>query len=165
MGLHQLKQINVTFRGQQHVAVVQEPFPFIFHVLLFHNLGRWKSRVPCIDRPQTVDDLHQLHQKPAPLIYALEKLYLGENRLTDNAIQPLTIFNELKALNLSFNEIQDLLPNFFHNIHRLEELYLSGNKLTSIPAEDFPGLTRLHTLFLNGNKLHTLLQELGKVGG
>ena len=75
------------------------------------------------------------------------------------------IFKELKALNLSFNEIQDLLPNFFHNMHLLEELYLSGNKLTSIPAEDLPGLIRLHTHFLNGNKLHTLLQELGKVGG
>jgi len=95
-----------------------------------------------------------------PLVHALEKLYLGENCLTDNVIHPLMIFKELRVLNLSFNEIQDLPPNF---MHYLEELYLSGNKLTSIPAEDFPRLGKLNTLFLNGNKLHTLPQELGKV--
>jgi len=98
-----------------------------------------------------------------PLVYSLEKLYLGENCLTDNVILPLMIFKELRVLNLSFNEIQDLPPTFFRNMLQLEELYLSGNKLTSIPAEDLPRLTRLATLYLNGNKLHTLPQELGKV--
>ena len=98
-----------------------------------------------------------------PLVYSLEKLYLGENCLTDNVILPLMIFKELRVLNLSFNEIQDLPPTFFRNMSQLEELYLSGNKLTSIPAEDLPRLMRLTTLYLNGNKLHTLPQELGKV--
>ena len=98
-----------------------------------------------------------------PLVYSLEKLYLGENCLTDNVILPLMIFKELRVLNLSFNEIQDLPPSFFRNMVYLEELYLSGNKLTSIPTEDLPRLSRLTTLYLNGNKLHTLPQELGKV--
>ena len=98
-----------------------------------------------------------------PLVYSLEKLYLGENCLTDNVILPLMIFKELRVLNLSFNEIQDLPNTFFRNMSQLEELYLSGNKLTSIPTEDLPRLTRLTTLYLNGNKLHTLPQELGKV--
>ncbi|KAF8893444.1 hypothetical protein BD779DRAFT_1506295 [Infundibulicybe gibba] len=98
-----------------------------------------------------------------PLAYSLEKLYLGENRLTDDGLHPLMILRELKVLNLSFNEIQDMPPTFFKNLTHLEELYLSGNKLTNIPTEDLPKLTKLAVLFLNGNRLQTLPQELGKV--
>jgi len=98
-----------------------------------------------------------------PLAHSLEKLYLGENRLTDEVLHPLTILRELRVLNLSFNEIQDMMPTFFQNLTKLEELYMSGNKLTSIPTEDLPKLTRLSVLFLNGNRLQTLPQELGKV--
>jgi len=112
-------------------------------------------------RPSTAS-VGSLHNIP-PLVHSLEKLYLGENCLTDDDIRPLMIFNHLKVLNMSFNEIPSLPPAFFRNMVFLEELYLSGNKLTSLPAEDFPRLTRLTTIFLNGNKLTTLPQELGKV--
>ncbi|PPQ71348.1 hypothetical protein CVT26_011985 [Gymnopilus dilepis] len=99
-----------------------------------------------------------------PLARSLQKLYLGENCLSgDGVLRPLMIFVELRVLNLSFNDIQDLPPSFFRNMTLMEEIYLSGNKLTSIPAEDLPRLVRLRTLYLNGNKLHTLPQELGKV--
>ncbi|TFK22219.1 adenylate cyclase [Coprinopsis marcescibilis] len=98
-----------------------------------------------------------------PLVHSLEKLYLGENRLTDDTIHPLMIFKELRVLNLSFNEIQELPSIFFRNMVHLEELYLSGNKLTSIPTEDLHRMKRLSTLYLNGNRLQTLPQELGKV--
>ncbi|KAG9316864.1 hypothetical protein JVU11DRAFT_2939 [Chiua virens] len=102
--------------------------------------------------------------RPAPpLAYSLEKLYVGENRLTDDCLPPFMILKELRVLNLSFNEIQELPSSFLRNLTRLEELYLSGNQLTSIPTEDLPRLTRLSVLFLNGNKLQTLPQELGKV--
>ncbi len=81
-----------------------------------------------------------------PLVNRLEKLYIGENCLTDNSVLPLIIFKELKVLNLSFNEIQEPATNFFHNMTKLEELYLSGNKLTSIPSEDLPRLHKLSTI-------------------
>ncbi|KAH6906531.1 adenylate cyclase [Coprinopsis sp. MPI-PUGE-AT-0042] len=100
-----------------------------------------------------------------PLVHSLEKLYLGENILTHESVHTLTIFKELRVLNLSFNEIQELPPNFFCKMIYLEELYLSGNKLVSIPTEDLHRMTRLTTLYLNGNKLLTLPQELGKVKG
>ncbi|KAJ8518004.1 hypothetical protein ONZ45_g4868 [Pleurotus djamor] len=98
-----------------------------------------------------------------PLAHSLQKLYLGENRFTDDVLDPLTILKNLRVLNLSFNEIQDMPPSFFKNLSELEELYLSGNKLTSIPTEDMNRLKKLSVLFLNGNKLQTLPQELGKV--
>ncbi|KAI6021551.1 hypothetical protein BKA83DRAFT_4283648 [Pisolithus microcarpus] len=102
--------------------------------------------------------------RPAPpLAYSLERLYVGENRLTDESLPPFTVLKELRVLNLSFNVIQEMPPSFFRNLSKLEELYLSGNQLTSIPTEDLYKLTRLSVLFLNGNKLQTLPHELGKV--
>lgn len=95
-----------------------------------------------------------------PLVHSLEKLYMAENKLTDDVLHPLMIFKELRVINLSFNDIQDLPQAFFRNMEELEEIYMSGNKLTSIPTEDLPRLKRLSVLFLNGNRLQTLPQEL-----
>lgn len=105
----------------------------------------------------------QIGRMLPPLAHSLERLYLGENNLTDEVLHPLTILKELHVLNLSFNEIQEIPQSFFRNLSKLEELYLSGNKLTSIPTEDLHRLTRLSVLFLNGNKLQTLPHELGKI--
>lgn len=105
----------------------------------------------------------RVSQSLPSLAFSLEKLYIGGNLLTDHAIVPFMIFKELRVLNMSFNDIHDLPPNYFRNMGHLEELYLSGNKLISIPVEDLPRLKRLSTLFLNGNKLQTLPQELGQV--
>ena len=98
-----------------------------------------------------------------PLVYSLEKLYIGENRLTDDVLETLMVFTGLRILNLSFNDLQDLPMHFLRNLTLLEELYLSGNKLTSIPTEDLHRMGRLSVLYLNGNRLQTLPQELGKV--
>ena len=103
------------------------------------------------------------HMSLPPLAHSLEKLYLGENHIADDLVSHLMLLRELKVLNLSFNEIQELPFYFFRSFSRLEELYLSGNKLTTIPTEDLPKLKHLTTLFLNGNKLQNLPQELGKV--
>ena len=98
-----------------------------------------------------------------PIVYSLERLYLGENRLTDENLQAVSLLQELRVLNLSFNDIQEMPVSFFRNMMSLEELYLSGNKLSAIPTEDLHRLTKLQVLFLNGNKLQTLPQELGKL--
>ncbi|KAJ7362214.1 hypothetical protein DFH08DRAFT_320591 [Mycena albidolilacea] len=98
-----------------------------------------------------------------PLAHSLEMLYLGENSFTDEVLHLLMIFKELRVLNLSFNDIQNMPSNFFRHLTKLEEVYLSGNGLTNFPSEDLPKLTRLSTLFLNGNRLQTLPPELGKV--
>ncbi|KAI0267046.1 hypothetical protein BC834DRAFT_822775 [Gloeopeniophorella convolvens] len=100
---------------------------------------------------------------PPPLARALQRLYLGENRLADDALPMLMMLRELRVLNLSFNDIQELPRPFFRDIVMLEELYLSGNKLARLPTEDLPRLNRLEVLYLNGNRLLTLPQELGKV--
>lgn len=136
-------------------------------------LDNWHDP-PDVRRDNEVDDDGRYSRKGSvvsltsvpvlpPLAHSLKRLYLGENHLIDEVLHVLMIFKELRILNLSFNEFQDMPSNFFTNLNLLEELYLSGNKLTSLPAEDLPKLQHLKRLYLNGNKLQTLPQELGKV--
>lgn len=114
------------------------------------------------DRKTSSSSSFSAHTLP-PLAFSLEKLYLGENRLTDDVLHPFTILHELQVLNLSFNEIQEIPPSFFRNLRHLRELYLSGNKLTAIPTEDLYRLENLEVVLLNGNRLKSLPVELGNI--
>ncbi|KAF7312445.1 Adenylate cyclase [Mycena indigotica] len=98
-----------------------------------------------------------------PLVHSLEALHLAENELTDEALLPMLLFKELRVLNLSLNDIQEVPPDLFVRLDKLEEVYLSGNRLTRFPSEGLGQLQRLGTLFLNGNRLSHLPSELGKV--
>ncbi|KAI9455362.1 hypothetical protein BJY52DRAFT_1205034 [Lactarius psammicola] len=95
-----------------------------------------------------------------PLVKSLQRLYLGENRLTDDAIPLLTILRELRVLNLSFNDIQELPRQFFKEIVLLEELYLSGNKLAGLPTEDLPRLNKLEL----GKVINLAVLDVGSNG-
>lgn len=100
---------------------------------------------------------------PPPLSLSLRQLSLGDNRLTDDDIwSPLTLFLELRTLNLSFNDLFEIPPDALCHQH-LYELYLSGNQLTSLPADDIEKLSYLRVLAVNGNKLQTLPAEIGKL--
>ncbi|KAG1723966.1 hypothetical protein EDD22DRAFT_790006, partial [Suillus occidentalis] len=77
-------------------------------------------------KPSNATYIMSIHHAPGralpPLAYSLERLSIGENRLTEEAIPPFTILKELCVLNLSFNEIQELvwkcsawLYNFYTN--------------------------------------------------
>ncbi|CAO3652906.1 unnamed protein product [Cunninghamella echinulata] len=100
---------------------------------------------------------------PPPLSLSLRYLFLGDNRLTDDDIwSPLSLFLELRTLNLSFNDLFEIPPGGLCHQH-LYELYLSGNQLTSLPADDIEKLGYLRVLAVNGNKLQTLPAEIGKL--
>ncbi|KAJ6550473.1 hypothetical protein DFH09DRAFT_1086733 [Mycena vulgaris] len=71
-----------------------------------------------------------------PLAHSLEMLYMANNSLTDKMLHPLMILKELRVLNLSLNDIQELPPNFFRDLTQLEEVFLSGNRLMYIPSEE-----------------------------
>ncbi|KAI8969130.1 hypothetical protein BDF20DRAFT_893368 [Mycotypha africana] len=99
---------------------------------------------------------------PPPLSLSLRQLFLGDNRLTDDVWSPLSLFLELRTLNLSFNDLYEIPPDGLCHQH-LYELYLSGNHLTSLPADDIERLQYLRVLAVNGNKLQTLPAEIGKL--
>ncbi|KAI9280056.1 hypothetical protein BY458DRAFT_501237 [Sporodiniella umbellata] len=99
---------------------------------------------------------------PPALSLSLQYLFLGDNRLTDDIWPPLSLFSELRTLNLAFNDLYEVPPGGL--CHKLiYELYLSGNQLTSLPADDIVKLQYLRVLAVNGNKLQTLPAEIGKL--
>ncbi|KAI8644570.1 hypothetical protein BD408DRAFT_412911 [Parasitella parasitica] len=99
---------------------------------------------------------------PPPLSLSLRNLYLGDNRFTDDIWSPLSLFLELRTLNLCFNDLYEIPPEGLCHQH-LYELYLSGNHLASLPADDIEKLSYLRVLAVNGNKLQTLPAEIGKL--
>ncbi|XP_007892376.1 leucine-rich repeat-containing G-protein coupled receptor 6 [Callorhinchus milii] len=78
---------------------------------------------------------------------------LGLAILPEN-LSPLTSY-----LDLSMNNINELKPNAFGNLHFLEELRLSGNHLKRIPMHAFAGLYNLKVLMLQNNQLKRLPSE------
>ncbi|TXT15822.1 hypothetical protein VHUM_00325 [Vanrija humicola] len=100
------------------------------------------------------------HRVP-PAGVSLQGLYLADNRLADEIFHQIALFSNLKSLNVSFNEIQEIPSYTLSRCEKLERLFLSGNKLTSLPSEDLEQLTHLRVLHVNGNKLQTLPAELG----
>jgi len=98
-----------------------------------------------------------------PLSLSLLSLFLGDNRLPDEVLYPLSSFKNLRVLNLSHNYITEIPRGKIPNPGHIVELYLSGNQLTSLPAEDIERLRNLRVLHVNGNKLTTLPAELGKI--
>ncbi|RCI00446.1 cysteinyl-tRNA synthetase, partial [Rhizopus stolonifer] len=99
---------------------------------------------------------------PPPLSLSLRNLFLGDNRFTDDVWSPLSLFLELRTLNLCFNDLYEIPPEGLCHQH-LYELYLSGNHLASLPADDIEKLSYLRVLAVNGNKLQTLPAEIGKL--
>ncbi|KAI9473701.1 MAG: hypothetical protein EXX96DRAFT_621335 [Benjaminiella poitrasii] len=99
---------------------------------------------------------------PPPLSLSLRYLFLGDNRFTDDIWSPLSLFLELRTLNLCFNDLYEIPPEGLCHQH-LYELYLSGNHLASLPADDIEKLSYLRVLAVNGNKLQTLPAEIGKL--
>lgn len=102
------------------------------------------------------------HMVP-PAGSSLKRLYLGDNRLTDDIFHQVQLFSNLRRLNLSFNQIAEIPPYTLRHCPNLEMLFLSGNKLTSLPSEDLEMLPELRVLHLNGNKLQTLPSELASL--
>ena len=99
---------------------------------------------------------------PPPLSLSLRNLFLGDNRFTDDVWAPLSLFLELRTLNLCFNDLYEIPSDGLCHQH-LYELYLSGNHLASLPADDIEKLSYLRVLAVNGNKLQTLPAEIGKL--
>ncbi|KAM6215906.1 leucine-rich repeat-containing G-protein coupled receptor 5 isoform 2-T2 [Rhynchocyon petersi] len=78
---------------------------------------------------------------------------LGLSELPAN----LSVFTSY--LDLSMNNISQLLPNPLHSLRFLEELRLAGNSLTYIPRGAFAGLYSLKVLMLQNNQLRQVPTE------
>ncbi|PWN22397.1 hypothetical protein BCV69DRAFT_245961 [Microstroma glucosiphilum] len=123
---------------------------------------------PAASRKGSVSSLSAAANAPSgrklpPLVSALKKLRLADNRLTHDVLDVLGFFVEVEVLNLSFNEIYEVPQMSLAKLTKLRELYLSGNSLTSVPTDDLVYMKRLRILHINANRLLTLPAELGQL--
>ncbi|KAL9941142.1 hypothetical protein ACHAO5_009295, partial [Verticillium nonalfalfae] len=89
-------------------------------------------------------------------------LYLADNQLDDEAFDQITMLNELRVLNLSYNDIGDMPQRSIKAWPQLVELYLSGNELTTLPADDLEDSSLLQVLHINGNKFTNLPADISR---
>ncbi|KAL9057774.1 MAG: hypothetical protein Q9162_002115 [Coniocarpon cinnabarinum] len=123
------------------------------------------SRAPTLDTmsPISRKDSLMMNKMISTICGSLKHLQLADNRIGDEVFDQLTQLSELRALNLSYNEIYEIPPRTLKRWQHLTELYLSGNDLTSLPSEDFEDSAQLKVLHINCNKFQVLPAELGKV--
>ncbi|XWW93100.1 hypothetical protein V2A60_001029 [Cordyceps javanica] len=94
---------------------------------------------------------------------SLRNLSLADNRLDDDVFDQITMLNELRVLNLSYNEeIGDMPQRSIKSWPQLVELYLSGNGLTTLPADDLEETSLLQALYINGNKFTNLPADISR---
>lgn len=97
------------------------------------------------------------------LAASLTELCLCDNKLSDSVFSTISLFRNLKCLNLSYNDIFEIPSGYLSSFTRLRTLFLSGNFLSSLPVEDMDELKDIKTLHLNGNRFGTLPAELSKL--
>ncbi|KAI9725159.1 MAG: cysteinyl-tRNA synthetase [Chrysothrix sp. TS-e1954] len=93
---------------------------------------------------------------------SLRHVYMADNRLGDEVFDALAVLQELRTVNLSYNEFYEVPPRSIRRWTHLVELYLSGNDLTSLPADEFEDCPGLRVLHINSNKFQVLPADLGK---
>lgn len=84
----------------------------------------------------------------------------ADNQFDDDAWPLFNCFTNLKLLNLSYNNLQDITKMKLEN---LTELFLSGNKINTLPGDTVSKWKYLKTLMLNGNQLLSLPAELSQL--
>lgn len=121
----------------------------------FHRMPNLKS----IDMSK--NQLHHIHPESFTPIRDnnLEELWLSENSI-DNAMTLrliLDMFPKLRFLDVSRNQLQDIIYGSVQGHSRLEMLYLEHNKLQRVGRETFTAMPMLRELRLANNSLSNYL--------
>lgn len=92
----------------------------------------------------------------------LKELYLGFNVISDINCLARIEFTQLEELYLGYNNISDINVLEKVKFYQLQRLYLNGNKITDISVFGRVKLSQLHILFLSRNNISDI-RILGKI--
>ncbi|SCU85851.1 LADA_0D10220g1_1 [Lachancea dasiensis] len=101
-----------------------------------------------------------LNRRDSALAKSLLFLSMADNNLGNQFWTLFNMYENLKMLNLSYNNLSDLST---FKLENLTELYLSGNSFVSLPGETVLRWRSLKILMLNGNSLLSLPSELSQL--
>lgn len=82
----------------------------------------------------------------------LKRLYLNSNKLMTIPAK-IESLDRLEVLDLSFNRIQTLPINAFHDLKSLKQLCLQNNYICQLESGHFQDLDRLRVLLVHSNKI------------
>ena len=87
-----------------------------------------------------------------------ENLFLSNKQINDENIKCLSIikFNQLKDIDLSYNDITNIEPLSKANLPFLEKLNLSFNKINNIKPLSEINLRKLKYLFIHNNQIEDI---------
>ncbi|KAM3878339.1 lumican [Diretmus argenteus] len=120
-------------------------------VLLNSTELRWLI----LDHNQLLSD--KLEQAALQNQSQLQYLFANHNHLSS---VPSALPAGLRQLRLAHNQISNIHPGTFHNLHHLSVLLLQGNRLQTITQGDFTGLGSLNLLDLSGNLFSSVPRHL-----
>ncbi|KAL6952807.1 hypothetical protein U1Q18_048289 [Sarracenia purpurea var. burkii] len=180
MNLSNLRHLNLGYNYYLNV----ENLEWVSHLSLLSYLGLSSVNLSkAIDWAQSVNNLPLLEKldlancslpdikPPSPHFNSSKSLYfvdLSKNRLSSSIFSWLSNFSSsLVDIDLSFNQLEGLIPDVFGNMVSLVYLRLIYNQLEGGLPKSFSNLTRLQTLCLSNNslteELHEFLQKLSGV--
>lgn len=84
----------------------------------------------------------------------IEKLYATKNILTDQILDTLKSFSNIRIFHCAYNFLTTFPETIIYNWKSLEEINLSGNNLRHLPA-NLPALNYLRILRVHSNELQT----------
>ncbi|SCU96812.1 LANO_0E14422g1_1 [Lachancea nothofagi CBS 11611] len=101
-----------------------------------------------------------LNRRDSALAKNLLFLSMADNNLGDQFWALFNMYENLKTLNLSYNNLSDLS---IFKLENLTELYLSGNNFITLQGDTVLRWKYLKVLLLNGNNLLSLPSELSQL--
>ena len=113
-------------------------------------------------------DLHGNQLKSLhPKLFQSQRLYitaleLSRNNLAELLPETFSSLHDLRVLILDDNNITAIQPRTFQDLEEVWWLYLDNNKLTTIEPETFYGCDRLFRIHLSGNQLTELNPDMFK---
>lgn len=97
------------------------------------------------------------HNKLSELMFiglmALRQLKVDHNNLTSIQKLSSSLPNEMKTLDVAYNQLKDITASTFVRFNNLQILNLQNSGLTRIDSHTFSGLTNLRTLDISHNNL------------
>lgn len=148
--LRNLKSLDLHSNNIRNFVGGMEEIELTFLNVSSNMLGNSNSTAP----------FYQDISSDSKLAKSLMFMNAADNQFDDQMWPLFNCFSNLKILNLSYNNFQDISNLKLEN---LLELYFSGNKLSTLPGDIVLKWKSLKTLMLNGNHLLSLPAELSQL--
>lgn len=146
--------LNVLYLNQNCLTVLHLTYATQLHTIHAAENNITSVHLMGMSSLQVVD---LSHNKLSDLMFiglvALRQLKVDHNNLTSIQKVASSLPNEMKTLDLAYNQLKDFNPSIFDRFKKLQILNLQNSGINRIDSNTFSGLSGLHTLDISHNNL------------